>query len=409
MPTIWKNYRVKIQDLSEDQKERLFQICHTFRWCYNWGLNYCNESYAANIKKSPSFVDLCTALTEYKHTDDGKWLENYDTSTCRYALQNLRTAFERFFSKQCKYPKFKARKEGDHKFKVREDRFRIKDGKARIPGLRFEEESDNWVSLKNHIIPVGDKIKYHNIYIKWDGLNFWLSMSAKLNYPITIEYEKKESVGIDVGIRTSATLSNGITYDSPNHHRIKVLDHRKRKLAKAIGADRHRRYLESKRTKTKYSMIPKSNNEIKREEKYQKTLIQISNIYNSHYHKISRDIADQHYDTVVLETLRVKPMIRKKSPKNVKNSIYLGKMATLIRYIDYKCTEVGTNVVYAPAGYQSTKICSCCGFVYQIGSEKIYKCPNCGLSIDRDLNAAINLLGYRNANHGGSYITYEDN
>lgn len=391
MKSYWQNYRIKLHNLSEEKINAIFDIANAFRYCYNWGLEFCNTAYAEG-RRHPTLIDMTTAFTEFRNREGNEWLQKYNVATCRYALMNVRTAFEKFFNKFCRYPKFKSKKYAEVKFKINGCKLSFHgDGNryAHIPGLG-RRQSD-LIDCKKHNIPVGPNVNYHNVYIKYDGIDFWLSLSVET---FVEEEEMKaygEPLGIDVGYRTSAALSDGTMYDPPNKHRLNVLDNRKRKIQSAISRDRNRRYKEARRMRTKYDEIPKSKNELKRELRYKKTSHQISNLYKSHFHKISREIANRKPEYVVLEDLDVQHLLSKdKRPTN--HYVHDARLAMLIEYISYKCESVGSEVIYAPSNFPSTKTCSRCGHIKpKIYGNKIYVCPTCGLRIDRDLNAAINL------------------
>ena len=392
MYSYWQNYRIKLHNLSKEKIEQIFKIGHAFRYCYNWGLNFCNKAYEEG-RKHPTLIDMTTAFTEFRNSEGNEWLLEFNVATCRYALMNVRTAFEKFFNKQCRYPKFKSKRNAEIKFKIDGCKlsFHGENGRyAHIPGLGRQQ--CDLIDCKKHNIPVGPDIRYHNVYIKYDGIDFWLSLSVE------VMLEEKEAhgepLGVDVGFRNPAALSDGTLYDPPNRHRLGVLDNRKRKIQAAISRDKNRRYREARRTKTKYEEIPKSKNELKRELKYRKTHRRISNIYKSHYHKISREIANRAPEFVVLENINVKELMSKQH-KPTNHYVFEARMATMIEYIDYKCRLEGSEVIYAPNDYKSSRICSRCGYVKEkMHGDKLFVCPHCGLHIDRDINAAINLRNY---------------
>lgn len=392
MPSVWKMYRIKLHNVSQEKQNQIFKISNTFRYCYNWALSYFNKSWFENGQRKTA-IDACTEFTRLKTTvPEFKWLNDYNVATCRSAIYNARNALEKFFEGYCRYPRYKSKKNKEVKFKVDGNRvsFRGKDKRyVHIPGLG--RKFTDFLDCKKHKIPSGPNVRYHNVYIKYDGINFWLSMSVELIDPI-IKIANNESIGIDVGLRTSATLSNGMEFAPPNPRRLAVLENRKRKIQSAIAKDRNRRIKESERTKTKYEDIKKSNNQVKRERKYQKTLHSITNLYKSHYHKISREIANLRSESVTLESLGLRAMNRDK-PHSSKYMIP-ARLGMLSEFIEYKCRDIGSKIIKAPQNFASTKTCSRCGNKKHIGGEKIYICEKCGLRIDRDLNAAINLRDY---------------
>ena len=208
-------------------------------------------------------------------------------------------------------------------------------------------------------------------------------------------------VGIDVGIRNSAVLSDGTAYDGVNKHRLHVLEHRRRKLQSLVGKDIDRRMKLSMSTRTKYYDIPKSKNILKKEKKLRKTYIDIYNLYHNHYHQIARDIVNKNPEWVVVEGIKFRDMHTDNHHMN--HAIRDSRMSLLIKYIKDKCNAKNIPVITAPRFFPSTQICSRCGSMYKPGESKIYRCPECGYEIDRDLNAAINLRDY-----GMSYMYHFD-
>ena len=389
-------FRIKLHDLTAEQKLRIEDLSRVRRFVYNWGLNYCNEQYELG-KSCPGFVSLSRAFQELRMTPGYGWLLDYNITTCRYALKDLLNGFAKFFGKINRYPRFKSKKRDKVTFATRGDRLRFygEHGEyVRIPGV--SKSAEDVIYCGRHNVPFGKHVSYDNVRVKFDGVDYWLSLSIKVYRPFEIDSDyfprQGQPLGIDVGVRTSATLSDGTMYDRPDQWRLGVLRNRRDKLRSAIGRDISRRYKESTRTKTKYEDIPKSKNQLKRERRWRKTCSQITNIYKNHYHRIAKGIVDKEPAFVVVETLGLQ-FIEQNSYINVKRQIHEAGLSTLIRYIDYKCTQNDIRVVYAPRDYKSSQRCSICGKEHKIGPSKIYEC-SCGNIMDRDLNAARNLLQY---------------
>ena len=390
---IWKNYRIRLYP-NEEQLSQLISICETFRFCYNWGLAFANRYRDTHLMQPPSFYTLSDEFTVYRNSHP--WLKDFDINTCRYALMNVYTAFECYLDLRANYPRFKTKKRHGapafRKFKVRGDRLTFWGDKkeyVHIPGFgRFKK--DRIYCGTNHNIPTGPNVKYDNVYIKCDGIHFWLSMSVstEIDDPVNTG---TEIVGIDVGIRTPATLSTGESlYMGPN--KLAMLDKRKRSLDRAYKRDLNRRKFIAERTKAKYENIPKTKNEQKRDIKRLTTYKRISNSYKYQYHVISKQIAtNPNIGTVVIEDLHVRELQRNKFTSNI---ITQARLKILLRFIEYKSIENGKRVIKAPDTFPSSQICSNCGHIHKIGQGKIYRCPNCGLVIDRDYNAALNLRDY---------------
>lgn len=367
-------------------------ITDTYRFCYNWGLAFSNKYKETNFQTTPSFITLSDEFTKYRDTHP--WLQDFDINTCRYALMNVVEAFDNFFSGVSRYPKFKSKKrrECERKFKVRGDRLTFW-GKyhqyVHIPGFgRFKKDR---IYCGRHTIPTGQNVEYHNPYIKFDGDNFWLSLSICMEVDDPIERDPWNVVGIDVGIRTTAYLSNGTTFDLPSNTALPMLQHRRRVLDTACARDIDRRKDIATRMKTKYEKISKSKNQLKREEKRRKTYRRIANIYDYHYHVIAKQISKMDIGTVVIENLRVHKLFDNVFTNDV---IYQARLGTLLEYIRYKCEAEGIRVIKAPRDFPSTQTCSICGTQHKVGESKTFRCPNCGAVLDRDYNASMNLRDF---------------
>ena len=222
---MWQNYKVKVHNVTEKQKEFLFRNIDIARYCYNWGLAYCNNEYKEG-RPNPTKVDLTLAFTKYKNQKGNEWLKEVESSVSRFALFNVKTAFVKFFNKINRYPKFHSRKSSKKNFQVRGERIRFHGENNRyihIPGAGTDP--DMKFDLKNHNIPVGPNIKYSRVVISFDGDDFWISLSIEFRDAIKL-FGYTEPIGIDVGIRTTATLSNGIVFEAPDQKRVKVLENR---------------------------------------------------------------------------------------------------------------------------------------------------------------------------------------
>ena len=395
---VWKNFRIKLKNLRNDHIERIYKISYARRFLYNWGLEFSNNFYS-ETGKTPSYQELSRRLTELKRTDDRfKWLNDriYNVNSLRYAFIDLHNAFHNFIIGKCNRPIFKSRKSDTIRMASDKKGFMIKRSSPNlifIPGVSVRH--GDYIDCGNHNIPFGDNIDYSNIRIKFDGNNFWLSLSVRLRRPIKMmqEFNPNDGIGIDIGIRTPAALSNGKMYDPINQKRLIILDHRRRVLQAAVDRDLDRRMKLSNSTRTKYYDIPKSNNQIKREKRLAKTRISIHNIYNNFYHNISRDIVNQEPKFIVLESLNIPGMFNGAYGKR-RFDTYESRMGLLSEYISYKAIEADIPVVYADRDFPSSKICSICGAINEPGRSKVYRCEYCGSEIDRDYNASCNLLNY---------------
>lgn len=394
-------YRIKLHNLTDEQKQRIKELSDLSRFSYNWALEFWNKYYD-ETGKAPGVFDIDKAFAKLRNSPGYEWLLQYNITTPRYAFRHLACGFRKFFRKISNHPHFHSKKEHGIRFSFRAEKMSFHGNHNEyisIPGIcKFK---DNLIYCGNHNIPIRDKrTDYNNGVIKFDGMDYWLTISVKTYEPFDVDAEFKRTVhsgeplGIDLGFRTPAALSDGTLYNNPYVSKISRLYNRIRVIQSAIGRDRSRRLKESARTRTKFVDIPKSKNELKRETRFRKTHIQIHNIYNTLYHNISKDIVRKDPSFVVMEGFNIEELVSTNPIPNFRRAIYQARMGTLRSYIAYKCEQQDIPVIYADDEFPSTQLCSRCGTLHEVHEEKTYICPNCGLVIDRDLNAAINLRNY---------------
>lgn len=351
-----------------------------FRYVYNWTINYQNHNYKEGNKFINNY-DLFKIFSDFRNKEENYWLKELPVNTARHAIMKANDAFRFYFDGHNKKPKFKTKKSKKQYFTVRGDRVKFFDDVVKFDGCDpikcgFIEE-----------IPKSKNIKYYNCTIVFDGYDFWFTFSINLYYPI--KYEPIiGSLGIDLGLHNIAVLSDGTKYTLPDTKKYKK---RRNRQFGRIMRDYKKRVNRSKQAKTKLEDIPKSKNQLKREKEYRKSCDKIRNIRHTYIHSMTKEIVEKHPSRIVLETLNVKSMLKNKYlAKDISESMFYG----IRTQISYKAKSRGIEVVYAASDFPSTQLCSNCGNKYKVGRSRVYKCPVCGLVIDRDLNAAINLSNY---------------
>ena len=389
-----KGFKIKLYP-TEEQKEFLNRQIALFRWVYNWTIDEEKLAYTQfkETGEGPRFINLIALMSKFsalQKSEEYSWLKGINTHTAKEAMRNALHAFDCFFAKKSRFPKYKSKKKSNKYFQVRNESnaFYFDGEYVRISGLPFGDK----ILCKNHPIPKGESVRYYRCTIKFDGYNYWLSLNTEVDRDYLKEHSPTEysdtSIGIDVGYRTMAQLSTGQSYYHPN---IYVLEKRKRRQQKRLAKMRNNRVNKAKQARTKLDNVPLTANEEKLQYQYYKTRTRIKNIKNYYSNKVSKEIANMFPKRIVMENLRVKNLIRQKHIARLSREISLYRLRT---QIEYKCKDRGIEFVLADSHYPSTKLCSRCGSKYNPGNSKIYKCPSCGLIIDRDLNAAINLSRY---------------
>ena len=369
-----KTFKTKLK-LNNKQRTRLFKNASVSRFVYNLTL----EMQETNYKNGGKFLSDCEirkAITIRKK-DDLAWLYDYNCDIVKQAVKDACKAYKMFFNKKAKKPKFKSAKLTKPSFYVDGWKLKIENGYVKIPlctKIKLYEKD---------YIPEG--LNYQNPRITFDGIDWWLSVGL----PIEIEqYElTDEIIGIDLGLKELATCSNGMVF----HNVSKSKEYQKvNKSLKQKQRQISRKYEMNKQG----NKFIKTSNINKLERKIQKKRIRLQNIKKDYFHKSSTALVRTKPKAIVLEDLNVAGM---RKNKHLSHSLQETSISTFKQMLISKAESHGIEVVLADRFYPSSQICSHCGNrkVDLKLSERVYKCPVCGLEIDRDLNASINLKHYR--------------
>lgn len=367
---------LKIRLLPAEQQELLMlKSIGCSRFAYNWALNRCNELYEQGIKYNMS--NIRKEFTQLKKQEEFKWLNEVSNTTMVEAMRNLDKAFKTFFKTKKGYPKFKSKRKSKQSFYVRYDNLYFKKGICNI-------EKVGKIKFKtNYNIP---NCKYSNPYCSYDGKYWYLSFGVEVEENQTT-LNKDLSIGIDLGIKDLAIVN---CLDKPIRNinktkRVKVLKKRLRRLQRQVS----RKY-EANRCGNKFV---KTNNIIKLEDQIKLLHRKLSNIRNNHIHQATSKIIKLNPYRIVMEDLNIVGMMKN---KHLSKAIAEQGFYEFIRQIKYKCEFNGIEFIQVDRWYPSSKTCSCCGNVKQDLKlkDREYVCDKCGLVIDRDKNASINLGNY---------------
>lgn len=364
---------------TKEQEQKLWQSVGTARFIYNWTLSKQEENYtfkdtSKNGGKFISDNDLRKELTILKKTEL-KWLKEVSNNVSKQAVKDGCEAYIKFFKGLSDKPKFKSRRRSKPSFYNDTAKLKVKESSVLI-------EKVGWITIKKNSLPMN--CKYTNPRISYDGKYWFISVGVEKELPVV--QLTNEVIGIDVGIKTLATCSNGMTFKNINKtKRVKNIN----KTLKRKQRQCSRKYEKNKKGKefVKTKNIAKLENQIKLLHR------KLANIRSNHNHQATNMIVKAKPSRVVMETLNIKGMMKN---KHLSASIAQQGLYELKRQMRYKCEFNGIKFVEADKWYPSSKICSECGHIKSklSLSERTYICEECGCVIDRDYNASINLSRY---------------
>ena len=364
---------------TKEQADKIIKFCNASRFAYNWAIALEEENYK-NGGKFISGYDLTKRFTQFKKQEGNEWLKEISGRALKVAILNAATAYDNFFKKRGKHPKFKTKKRSKMSCATHE-------GTTIIEKKRIRCEKLGWIASHKHNIPIGENIKYFNPKLSFDGDNFWFSVSVEVDDYNNNDKEKTEPIGIDLGIKTLAVCSNGKSYKKSN---IKKHKKKLKRLQRKVSRQYQKMLDESKETKVKFSEIHKSKNLLKLESNIRKEYRKINNILTTNIHTITSELVKLNPSSIVIEDLNVKGMMKN---KHLSEKIKEAKFYEFRRQLEYKCKWNNVNLIIADRWYPSSKLCSACGNKKDklSLSERTYICKECGCVIDRDYNASLNL------------------
>lgn len=370
----YKAYKTELK-LNNKEKSLMLGCAGLRRFAYNWAL-----SRVKNRELKPNAWDIVKEWNAWK-LDNLSWHKDYSSRIPSCAFEDLEEAFKKFF-KWCKtkkgrkvgFPKYKSKYKGVKSFRISSGNFRVESGRIKLPRI-------GWLRLaEKDYIPKDQKIV--SVTISERAGKWFISVlcGSEETYPPLLK--NKNVIGIDLGIKTLATCSDGKVFEN-----LKPLKQLENKLA------RYQKKINVRQTKG-------SSRQKKAREKVAKLHYRIANMRKDAINKATTNIArTKNLSVVVLEDLSVQNMM-----KNSKLSKAVGDASfyEFRRQLEYKSKMYGFEVHVVSKFFPSSKTCSNCGHVKEdlSLSEREYVCENsnCNHVMDRDLNAAINLRNeYKNS------------
>ena len=376
---------------TDEQKSKIHRTIGVSRFIYNFYIARNKEIYERE-GKFVSGIDFSKWLNnEYIHNNqEMNWIKEVSSKATKQAIMNGDKAFRDFFKKDKGFPKFKKKKNQDVKAyfpKNNKTDWTLERHRVKIPTL-------GWVRLKEFgYIPVNSIVKSGTVSQKAD--RYYVSILVEetdikisnSNIGIKIFNHNNEGIGIDLGIKDFAICSNGNKFKNINKTSTikkveKKLKREQRKLSRKYESlkIRNKNIREGRAT---------SQNIQKQIVKVQKLHQRLTNIRTDYINKIVSSIIKQKPSYITIEDLNVKGMMKN---KHLSKAIASQKFFEFKTKLMSKCKQNDVELRIVDRFYPSSKTCSQCGEIKKDLklSDRVYKC-SCGLVIDRDLNASINL------------------
>jgi putative transposase len=366
MQTIAIAHKIRLVP-NRTQEDYFNRACGTARFAYNWGLAKWKQLYTEGHKPS---AFMLKKLFRQEYPDKFPWVSEVTKCAPEQAFSDLATAYNNFFRKQKRYPTFKKKGKSKDSFYLSNDQFRTEGKRIRIPKL-------GWVKMREPLRFRG-KVLAARVSRSADQWHVAIQVETQLE---PNPCENQTEVGIDMGLNCFASLSTGHTYYAP-----KPLKKYLRKL------NRLQRQLSRKQKG--------SNNRRKAAVKVARLHLKIANIRKDFLHKLTTEIANK-YMVVALEDLNVRGMLANRKLSRAISDVGWHEFR---RQLEYKSDWLGRYVLFVDRFFPSSKTCSVCGCYFEnltLG-DRTLNC-DCGNNMDRDLNAAINILKQATEGYSESY------
>lgn len=365
---MYKSIKLRIYP-NRKQEDLIIKTFGCSRFVYNYYLDKKIKLYKEN-KESLSCNQCSKDLTGLKR--ELEWLKEVDKFSLQSSLENLNSAYDRFFKGLGSYPKFKSKKYNKQSYttKFTNNNIQIFEGYIKLPKLGLVKYRDNSF-IENKITRVT------------------ISKTKTGKYFASVTYEKEEkylektgsSIGIDLGLKDFCIFSNGEKIKNPKYYTSLqdklIREQRKLSRMQRLALDKNRKLEDCK-------------NYQKQKLKVAKVHEKIANKRCDFLQKLTSNIVKNH-DIICLENLNVKGMLKN---KKLAKSISDVSWYEFIRQLTYKCKWYGKDVIMLDRWFPSSKACHVCGYKkkdLQL-KDRSWICPICGTYHDRDINAAINIL-----------------
>ena len=376
---MYKALKIELK-LTVAQKIKVCQTIGTERFIYNEYIKYNQEQYKLG-NKFVSANDFSKYINNVylPNNPDKKWIKDISSKSVKQAMIYGEQAFKRFFKGLTAFPVFKkkGRNElGAYFVKNNKKDFEFYRHKIKIPTLKFVKVKEYGYIPKNANIKSGTITKIADRY--------FLSLIIEVNDIVKTKNKNIKGLEIDLGIKDTAICSDGRVFKNINKT-IKI-----KKLKKKLKREQRKMSRSIEYSKSKKIKLKECKNFNKKKLKVQKLFYRLNCIRDDYNNKIVDEITRAKLKYITIEDLKVSNMMKNKHlSKAIQEQNFYAIRTKLIN----KCKERNIELRLVDTFYPSSKTCSCCGSIKKDLklNYRNYKCYNCGIEIDRDYNASINL------------------
>lgn len=373
-----KSFKTEINP-TEEQKAKIRKTVGTCRYIYNFYLTHYKELYDKGEKFMSGKNFSVWLNNEYlPQNPDKLWIKEVSSKSVKRSIENGCIAFTRFFKHQSAFPNFKKKGRSDVKMyfvKNNPKDCRCERHRINIPSL-------GWVRIKEkgYIPTTKDGFVIRSGHVSIKAGRYYVSVLIEIPNN-KIANNSNEAIGIDLGLKDFAIVSNGKTYKNINKSAGL------KKLEKQLV--REQRCLSRKYENLKKGESTQRANVQKQKLKVQKLHHRIDNIRTDYINKTIAEIVKTKPSYITIEDLNVKGMMKN---RHLSKAVASQKFYEFRTKLQAKCKENGIELRVVDRWFPSSKTCHCCGAVRKDLklSDRIFKC-DCGYIEDRDFNAALNL------------------
>ncbi len=355
-----KAYRYRFYP-TEEQEQLLHRTLGCVRLVYNKALHTRTQGWYERQERI-DYKQTSAMLTQWKKQEDLQFLNQVSSVPLQQGLRNLQKAFTNFWSGSAKYPNFKKKRSGGSAEFTRAA-FRWRDGQ-----LWLAKCNDPLPIRWSRAIPKG--CQPSTVTVKLDASGRWFVSLLVDDHTVKHEPQVNKAVGIDAGITSLITTSDGEKIANPKH--FKRLRHKLRQAQKALSRK-----------------VKGSNNREKARQKVARLHAKVADARTDFLHKLTTRLVREN-QTIAVEDLAVKNMM---TNHKLAQAIADASWFELVRQLEYKCQWYGRTLVKIDRWFPSSKRCGNCGHIVDKLPLDVreWNCPECGTHHDRDINAANNI------------------